>query len=226
MGGSTVRRWDGVVLAAGFVGLGLGVMGALLVEQFAPVTWRGTLSSVVLWLGMGLPVAYALLRSRPVGLLRIRSVDLLYAVVLGLALRMLQGVVAGTEAFPTVMTWDGVIPASWWWTSALPSVLVSPVVEEFFFRGLLLVAVFAMLRKAAGRPAAGFAAAMVSTGVFVLLHAVDGALPVAEAVPLVAVGLVCSLLVLLTGRIWGAVLVHVVYNLTGIALVVAGTLLA
>ena len=86
MGGSTVRRWDGVVLAAGFVGLGLGVMGALLVEQFAPVTWRGTLSSVVLWLGMGLPVAYALLRSRPVGLLRIRSVDLLYAVVLGLAI--------------------------------------------------------------------------------------------------------------------------------------------
>lgn len=215
-----------MLLAIAFVGLGLGVLGALLVEQFAPEEGQGILSSLALWLGMGLPVVYALVRSRPAGLLRLRAADLLYAAVLGLLLRMLQGAVVGEQPFPTVMTLEGAIPASWWWTQALPAVVVSPLVEEFFFRAVLLVAVFAMLRKAAGRPAAGFAAAMVSTGLFVLLHAVDGALPLSEAVPLVAVGLVCSLLVLLTGRIWGAVLVHGVYNLTGIALVVVGTALA
>ena len=72
----------------------------------------------------------------------------------------------------------------------------------------------------------GVAALLVSSGGFVLLHATGGSLSIADAVQLLAVGGMGGLLVLLTGRIWGAVLTHVVYNASYLALVAAGTLLS
>jgi len=46
-----------------------------------------------------------------------------------------------------------------------------------------------------------------------------------DGVLLFTVGAVCSLTVLLTGRIWGAVLIHIVYNASFLALVIVGTAL-
>ena len=71
---------------------------------------------------------------------------------------------------------------------------------------------------------AGAVAVVVSTGLFVLLHSLTGALAVDEVISLSLLGLVCGLLVVLTGRIWPAVLVHVVYNFTFVVLALAGAL--
>ncbi|MGO3233789.1 MAG: CPBP family glutamic-type intramembrane protease, partial [Microbacterium sp.] len=46
-----------------------------------------------------------------------------------------------------------------------------------------------------------------------------------ETVSLTLVGLTCGLLVLLTGRIWGAVLTHMVFNGAWVMLALVGTLL-
>lgn len=193
--------------------------------------WRapyaGLLSQVALWVGMLVPVIYAFMRGRPAGLLKFRPVDLLYAVTLGILLRLLQGWMtdAGSQPFPSATTLDGSLPSDWIVREFIPSALIAPTVEEFFFRTVLLVSIYSVLRRAAGSFAAGFAAVLVSTATFILMHAVDGSLPVVEALTLGAVGLTCSLLVILTGRIWGAVLVHIVYNATMLGLIALGTVL-
>ncbi|MGM1017361.1 MAG: CPBP family glutamic-type intramembrane protease [Actinomycetota bacterium] len=45
------------------------------------------------------------------------------------------------------------------------------------------------------------------------------------AVSLALVGVVCGVLVVCTGRIWPAVLLHIFYNGTGVLLTIAGTIL-
>ena len=227
LGGTAVRRWDGIVLAIALMGVGVGVFASTLISATWQSPWSGLVSQVVLWVGMIFPIAYAFRRGRPAGLLAFRPVDVLYAVTLGVFLRILQGWItdAGSQPIPSIATLDGSLSPTWLLTDAVPAGLIAPTVEEFFFRGVILVAVYSMLRRPAGSFAAGLAAVLVSTATFVLLHAVDGSLPLTEALPLGAVGLTCALLVMLTGRIWGAVLVHVVYNATMLALVAAGTLL-
>lgn len=227
LGGTTIRRWDGMLLAIAFMCVGAGVVASTAVGTLWTSPWSSTVSLVLLWAGMIVPVALAFRRGIPAGLLRFRPTDLLFGVVLGLALRLVQGWVtdAGSQPVPSVATLDGALSPMWLVTDAIPAALVGPVVEEFFFRTVVLVAVFAVLRRAAGTFAAALAAVLASTATFVLLHAVDGSLPLSEALPIGFVGLVSALLVVLTGRVWGAVLVHVVYNGTMIAIVAAGTIL-
>lgn len=222
LGGSTVRPWNLTLLSVALISVGVGVVGGALIGRIGS-PWAGAASTLVLWVGFGVPIVVAFARSRPVGLLRVRALDVLYALVLGGALRMLQGVLEGPHAlFPTVATLDGALPTGWWLSDALPAVLVAPVLEEFFFRGVLLIVVYQLLRRSAGSIAAAFAALLVSTGAFILMHLTGGPLSMADAISLGLVGSTCALLVLLTGRIWGAVLTHVVFNATYFALVLAG----
>lgn len=224
LGGTAVRRWDLAVLSAALIGVGLGVVGGGAVSRIA-APWAATASTVVLWLGLGGAVAFAFARSRPAGLLRFRPIDVLWGVGLGLGLRLLQGWVSGADAaaFPSAMALDGGLPSGWWLTEAIPAGLVAPLVEEFFFRTVVLVAVYQLLRRSVGGVAAGVTAALVSAGGFVLLHATAGALTLVDGIQLFAVGGTCALVVLLTGRIWGAVLTHVAYNVSYLVLVVVGT---
>lgn len=224
-GGTTVRKWDLSVLSAALIGAGVGVVGGGVVSRIAAV-WAPFASTVVLWLGLAAAVVFALARSRPAGLLRFRPIDLLWGVGLGLALRLLQGWLSGADAapFPSAARLDGSLPPGWWLTDALPAAVIAPLVEEFFFRVVVLVTIYQLLRRSIGKVAAGVTAALVSAGGFVLLHAAAGALSVTDGIQLCAVGITCALVVLLTGRIWGAVLTHVVYNATYLALVVVGTL--
>lgn len=225
-GGRAVRKWDGTVLAVALIGVGVGVVGGGLVSR-AAVPWAGFASTLVLWAGMVAAIVFAFARSRPAGLLRFRAIDLLWGVALGLALRVLQGVLSGADVavFPSAPTLDGSLPASWWLTEAVPAAIVAPVVEEFFFRAVVLVCVYQLCRRSLGGVAAGMTALLVSAGGFVLLHASAGGLTLADGVQLFAVGGTCGLLVLLTGRIWGAVLTHVVYNASYLVLVVIGSTL-
>ncbi|MCR2784966.1 CPBP family glutamic-type intramembrane protease [Microbacterium sp. zg.B96] len=226
-----MQKWREMLAAWALLSLGAGVLLGYAVAWLLPTTpWAAPLSTFILWLSMLIPVVIAFQRSRPVGLLKLRPIDALYGVALGMLLRLMQGWVhaaAGTPPpFPSFTTVDGHLPASWLWTEAVPAILVAPVLEEFFFRAVILVAVYTALRHAFGGVAAGAAAALVSTGLFIVVHSIGGTLTVDASVALGAVGLACALLVLLTGRIWGAMLVHLFYNASFIALGVVGTLAA
>ncbi|MFC8682680.1 CPBP family intramembrane glutamic endopeptidase [Microbacterium ureisolvens] len=101
------------------------------------------------------------------------------------------------------------------------AVLVTPLIEELFFRGLLQRALGDAL-AGAGRTVAGVVAVLVSTLAFVALHVVAAGaqVPVGVIVGPLAVGLGCGILTLLTGRLAGAIVAHVVSNAIGVALLI------
>lgn len=69
--------------------------------------------------------------------------------------------------------------------------------------------------------AAGVAAVLVSTGLFVLVHVLVASITADQFLATTLLGLTCGTLVVQTGRIWGAVMVHIVYNATFLALALA-----
>jgi membrane protease YdiL (CAAX protease family) len=101
------------------------------------------------------------------------------------------------------------------------AVLVTPVIEELFFRGLLQRSLGDAL-AGAGRWVAGPVAVLFSTALFAGLHAlaVGPFVPVGLLLGTVAVGLGCGVLTLLTGRLAGALTAHVVFNAVGAALLI------
>lgn len=212
-------RWREGLLAFALVGLGLGLSGGWVAQY---VWGLPVVATVIIWLGMLVPVAFALRRSVPVGLLRFRPVDLLWGLAFGLGVRMLQGAMA-QSAWPSLPTVDGQLSTSWWFDGLIGPVVAAPLIEEFFFRGVVLVALFTALRRPFGGFTAGLVAWLMSTALFVLAHAVDAGTDVTAVVAVTVVGAVCGLVVLLTGRIWGAVLVHFVFNATGVLLALVGT---
>ena len=229
LGGRTVHRWREGLLALALVSLGAAVLLASLVTTVWGSPWAAASATVLIWIGMLLPVVWAFARSRPVGLLRLRPLDLLYGLVLGALLRTSQGWIEGLggmpAAFPTLLSVEGAPPAASVAMDVIAPIVVAPVVEELFFRGVVLIALYTVLRRPFGPLTAALVAALASTALFVLVHGITGAADVSGVIALSMLGVVCALLVLLTGRIWGAVLVHVVYNGTYVALAVIGSLL-
>lgn len=189
-----------------------------------PVGWAAVAVSVVPLCTMTVVVVWAFSMSRPAGLLRLRGIDVLHGVALGAAVRVIQGWMPAdgeSGAFPSLLLVDGRVPGEVWITDVLLPVTVAPVVEELFFRGVLLVSVYTVLRRPLGKTAAGVTAVIVSTLVFAIMH--SSAAGAGAVVAAGVLGLVCALLVILTGRIWGAILVHVVYNATFVGLSMVGT---
>ncbi|MFE1665395.1 CPBP family intramembrane glutamic endopeptidase [Microbacterium sp. P02] len=229
LGGRTVRRWRERLLAIAFFSLGLGLLAGALLISMLPVTWGPMAATGVLWIGMLVPVVWAFTRSRPIGLLRLRPVDLLYGLAIGAALRIAQGwieLALGEDgALPSYPVIGGNLPSGWLFTDVVSPGLIAPVIEELFFRAVLVVALFTVFRRQVGSLFAGVIALLGSTGVFVLAHGLQPS-EGAGVVGLIMLGATCSALVLLTGRIWGAVLVHAVFNLSFVALAMAGTFAA
>lgn len=229
-GGTSVHRWGWEFVGWAVLALGIGVLGATGVTATMGGASAALIAQIVLWVAFAAVVVAAFARSVPRGLLRFRPVDLLFGLVLGGMLRLAQGWVqmraGGDGGWPSYPSLGGSLPSSWFFDDLLADVVISPVVEEFFFRGLVLVAVYTAVRRLAGREVAMFASAIVSTGLFVVAHALLAPLSWDAVVSLALVGLVASLLVLLTGRLWPAVLVHVVYNGLWVAMATVGTLLA
>ena len=221
-----MRRWNVEVLGWAALGLGAGMLGGALLGGIA--------GTVTMWVALAVPVVLAFRRGVPRGLLAFRAGDLLYGIVIGGLLRIVQGWLSG-GAFPSYASLDGRLPPLWWATDLIAGALIAPVVEEFFFRGLLLIVVFTLVRRFAGRSAAGrdtagiglggFTAIVVSAGLFVVTHQLVSPLALGDAVALSLLGVATGFLVVITGRIWPAVLVHLVFNLTGVGLTVVGTLL-
>lgn len=223
-----MARWRTDLLGWVLISLAAGILASVTLFQVLPPTIGGWAAPVVLWLALLVPTVFAFSRSIPRPLLQFRAVDLLYGLVLGVTLRVVQGWISlattGSDVWPSYGTLDGQLPVSWWFTEVASGVVISPVLEEFFFRGVLLIVVYSVVRRSVGAGAAGFVAVIVSTGLFMLGHVLTIGIGWDMALAIGFVGLVCALLVLLTGRIWGALLVHVTFNASYVALALVGTL--
>lgn len=225
-GSATTRAWNSTVLAYAALCVGAGILLSVALPQLIGGVTGGLLALIALWLGMLVPIVIAIARTRPRGLFRFRWTDLLWGIGLGVLLRLVQGwleMAAGSSGgLPAYPLLDGSLSTWWWLTALLGPVVVAPLLEEFLFRGVILVTVFRTAKRGLD---AAILAIVSSTGLFVALHAVRGLSRWDEVVYLVLVGLVAAVLVLLTGRIWGAVILHVVFNASFVVLALAGTYL-
>ena len=189
--------------------------------------WAPTVSLFALWAGLLGAVVWAFVRARPAGILVFRPTDLVWGLGVGLGLRLVQGLLsdANSAPFPSSASFFGML-----WVGNAGDVFAAgfagPVIEEFFFRAVLLVALYQLFRWSLGHVAAGVTATLASAGAFICLHAAFGALSLSDGLQLFLVGVACSGLVIMTGRIWGAVLAHIVYNVSFVLLGVLGTALA
>lgn len=209
------------------VPLSLGVAGALISIALGVSLARpgGVLALVTLWAFLLAGFIYFAL-TVPIGsLFAFRGSDVVWGVGVAVVLRLLEGLLLGAAfaPFPAVSSPS---VAAWIGEVVLPAGLIGPLVEELYFRAFLAVIVFRMLAPRTGQVIAGFAATCVSAGAFVLLHACFAPLPLLDALILLAVGAACAALVLLTGRICGAILLHATYNFLFIVLAALGTVLA
>lgn len=227
LGGRTVLRWREALLAVALVSLGAAVLLGSLVATVWDSPWAAASATVIMWIGMLVPIVWGFTRSRPIGLLRLRAIDLLYGLVLGALLRTTQGWIEGLGGSPATLPSLLQVEGSWALSTValdvVAPVVVAPLVEEFFFRAVVLVALYTVLRRPFGKLTAGLAAALASTALFVLVHGISGDGDASGIVALSLLGVVCALLVLLTGRIWGAVFVHFVYNASYVALALAAS---
>ncbi|WP_181373548.1 CPBP family intramembrane glutamic endopeptidase, partial [Microbacterium sp. HMWF026] len=132
---------------------------------------------------------------------------------------------ANAVAFPTSPTLSNSPLFVWVLGEALPLGFIGPAVEELFFRCVLCVCVFQILRPRNGALVAGWGATLASSGLFLGFHAVMGPLTAWNVTQLFVVGVTTAVMVLLTGRAWSALFAHVVYNGSFLALGVAGTFL-
>lgn len=223
LGGRGVHRWDGAVLSMALISCGVGVIASGWVGQ-SSMPWAPALSVIVLWVGLGVPFALALSRGVPAGLFSFRARDLLWGICLGLALRIIQGVLtnANSSPFPSLSGAAGTRDELVGLTFRVASGLISPLFEEFFFRGVLLVALFQMARRPLGFAGAGAIATVASASVFVCLHLFFAGLTGEEATQLALVGVGCAMYTLATGRLWGAVLIHLTYNASFFGLAALG----
>lgn len=106
-------------------------------------------------------------------------------------------------------------------TAVLGAVLISPVVEEMFFRGLLQRALVDAIGWL-GHAAASVLAILVSTIAFTGLHLVasTGAVPLTSVIGTVGVGVACGVATAVTGRLAGALVAHTAFNASGVILLV------
>lgn len=223
------------MLAWAMLGLGVAILAGAGLRSLA----GGFAATLAFWAALVAVTVLAFRRGKPRGLLAFRPVDLLYAFALGIILRLVQGWLAlafgGGAALPSYATLDGSLPAQWWLDDLLAGGVIAPVIEEFFFRGVLLVTLLSIVRRFArgsssrdadaGVGVGAFVAVLATTGMFVLTHHLVAPVSADSAVSIALLGAAAGSLVVFTGRIWPAVLLHMVFNLTGVALVVAGTLL-
>jgi hypothetical protein len=202
------------------------VAGAVfLLALRTPPEWPFWLASLVSIVAFCAPLVVAVVvASVWAGADRVRSLlftwrwsDVALGLAVGLLLRALVELVAPTTGsfrtgFVELSTADLLV-------LVLGAALVTPVVEELFFRGVVVAALSDALRGL-GRVLAGILAIAVSTVVFVLLHALSlGATTTMAALlgPLL-VSVACGILLLFTRRLASALLAHVVFNAIGVGL--------
>ena len=193
-----------------------------------PAPLATTVGYLVIWLPLVAAVVVAcagLSRGggpRKLGL-AFRWTDLVWGLTAGLVARALDAglnqVSTGGTGLSPQPTLDGGPDLATSVVLVLAPVLVAPIVEEVFFRGLLMRG---LTRALTGdtrllRGLAATAAVIVSAAVFAALHVAVG-LSVAPTTATIIVistfvfGLIAGTLASVTGRLGGAVVAHVVFN--------------
>ncbi|WP_166793339.1 CPBP family intramembrane glutamic endopeptidase [Cryobacterium lactosi] len=165
---------------------------------------------------------------RDIGLL-FRPLDVLWGLTVGVVARVLATIVeiAGYGRMGSAGATLGEPVRDLWWLFVvlLAPVVLSPFIEEMFFRGLVLRSVRGAASGRAVSPAvAAGTAVVVSAAVFALVHVIDTGSVTATVVIGVSTflfGLGAGALTVMTGRLGGAIVAHVTFN----ALVVVPALL-
>ncbi|QYF73727.1 type II CAAX prenyl endopeptidase Rce1 family protein [Cryobacterium sp. PAMC25264] len=165
---------------------------------------------------------------RDIGL-RFRPLDVLWGLTVGVVARVLATIVeiAGYGQMGSTGATLGEPVRDLWWLFVvlLAPVVLSPLIEEMFFRGLVLRSVRGAASGKGVSPAvAAGTAVVVSAAVFALVHMIDTGSLIATVVIGVSTflfGLGAGALAVLTGRLGGAIVAHVTFN----ALVVVPALL-
>ncbi len=211
----------GFALAVAAVGWALTAAAAATAQLFAgwpPLALALTL--VVLTMGpLAVAVAVAGARSRdgigaPAGFVRGPWSDVAIGAFAALVVRAIVEVVAPTGGA------SGFVPSAPALAVTLVSaVVVAPLVEEAFFRGLVLGAVADALANRMGRRSIAVVAVAISTAAFVATHAIAGGLESALLLGTTLTGIACGTLAVVTGRIWAPIAAHVVFNGVGALLV-------
>ncbi|WP_105033683.1 CPBP family intramembrane glutamic endopeptidase [Cryobacterium aureum] len=163
--------------------------------------------------------------------LSIRPIDLVWGLAVGLLTRtaasLIEIGVYGSIGTAGVSFGETVYDLWWLFGALLAPVLLAPFVEELFFRGLVLRAVYGQVAAHGSSGWAAPIAVVVSGLTFALMHLVTIEAGNPQAIVVVGVstlifGLAAASVSLATGRIGGAIVAHVSFN----GLVVVPALLA
>lgn len=183
-----------------------------------------------LWAVLLAVVIYGFVRAMPRRFFAFRWTDIVWGVSAGLGLRWLLDGLAwrdqGALIWPTFADAQGNVSPWWWLEGVVARGLISPVVEELFFRGFLLVALYTVFLRITRSPAAaGVATVCINAGTFMLMHALVGSfsLSAISAIGMALVGAVAATVVLVTGRFWGALVLHLTFSGVWVAIAVVGT---
>lgn len=221
------RRWG---LSESTVGLFLAVLFMWLLVRWltSGIYYDGHLALVLSYASVWIPLLGALSFAcfvRGTGSLvrdfsiRFTWVDALFGLGIGLIARAAASVVE--IAFYGRMSGLGVtfgetVYDGWWvFGTLLAPVLLAPVIEELFFRGLVLRSAIGITSSVLPRISAAAISVLISAGSFTALHLAEVSNGTAAAVlgiSTLTFGLCSATLAAVTGRTGGSIVAHVTYN--------------
>jgi membrane protease YdiL (CAAX protease family) len=217
------------------LGTSITALATALLAMLALVSWLRTgplydghivllASYLVVWLPFVAAVVFVCFvrgsrsLARDVGL-RITLLDVVVGVGAGLLARAAAGLVEIAVTGRMIglgVTFGETVYDGWWlFGTILAPVLIAPLIEELFFRGLLQRAVLRTSSSRLSPRAAVAASIMISAILFAVLHLTQAASPTGALVlglSSLILGLAVALIAGLTGRIGGAIVAHVVFN--------------
>jgi membrane protease YdiL (CAAX protease family) len=223
----STRHWG---MRESFIGLVLAVVGmALLVKWLRSGVYFDThfaivLSYAVVWLPLIGACAYACLVAgtrSPIRDFAIRFtwIDVLFGVGIGLIARAFASILeiaAYGRMSGLGVTFGETVYDGWWvFGTIIAPVLVAPVLEEIFFRGMLQRAVRSVLEERKSGRTAIVWSVVASAVLFALLHLTETANPTAATVlglSTLFLGIGTAALAAFTGRIGGSIVAHVTFN--------------
>ncbi len=226
-GGSRIERWraDAVVGFLLTIALLLAANAALargLVTDAHAALLLGYLAAWVPLLGAVIVACYlhgSRSLPRDIGL-RFRPIDLLWGLSIGLLARVVTSLIEiagyGRTGGSAVILGNPAHDGWWWFGMIVAPVVVAPIIEELFFRGLVLRALLGALRG----PGSTAVAIVLSSAVFALLHVLDAGSTTAAIVTgtsTLVFGLAAATLATLTGRLGGAIIAHIAFNALAVA---------